>query len=109
MRLNEYQDFTLETAIYPGAGQGTLDALAYTALGLAGEVGEIVNSIKKVIRDETRESLNGIEYEMGDALYYFARLADELGVSLQSIASDNIDKLLDRKERGVIGGSGDER
>lgn len=109
MRLNEYQDFTLETAIYPGAGQGTIEALAYTALGLAGEVGEIVNSIKKVIRDGTRESLNGIEYEMGDGLYYFARLADELGVSLQSIASDNIDKLLDRKERGVIGGSGDER
>ena len=38
-----------------------------------------------------------------------ARLADELGLDLSQIAQENMDKLLDRKARGVIGGSGDNR
>lgn len=47
--------------------------------------------------------------EIGDVLWYAARLADELGLSLSQIAEDNMDKLLDRKARGVISGSGDNR
>ena len=47
--------------------------------------------------------------EIGDVLWYCARLASELDLSLSQIAEDNMKKLLDRKERGVIGGSGDNR
>lgn len=47
--------------------------------------------------------------EIGDVLWYAANLASELGYDLNSIANSNVDKLNDRKARGVLGGSGDNR
>jgi NTP pyrophosphatase (non-canonical NTP hydrolase) len=47
--------------------------------------------------------------EMGDCLWYHARLADELGIKFNMVADMNIEKLLDRKERNKIHGDGDNR
>ena len=47
--------------------------------------------------------------EMGDCLWYHARLADVLGIDFNVVADMNIEKLLDRKERGTIQGEGDDR
>lgn len=112
LTFSDYQDATKETAIYPEAGTGSVLALAYVGLGL-GETGEVQGKLKKVIRDnnghltdEVREALIG---ELGDVLWYAARLADELDVELDLVAQENINKLLSRKERGVLGGSGDNR
>lgn len=113
MNFNDYQEATAATALYPGAGTGDQMALAYTALGLAGEAGEIANKIKKIIRDDNGfvsvEKAKDISKELGDVMWYLSRLAEELESDLDSIAQANIDKLLDRKNRGVIGGSGDNR
>jgi len=110
MTLNEYQTKTKETAIYPG--QGTVAGLTYCALGL-GEVGELQGKVKKILRDhngETPQSIqNAIFYELGDVLWYIARTAEELGVSLEDVAIANINKLVARKEKGTLKGSGDER
>ena len=57
----------------------------------------------------TGEQREGIAKELGDCLWYFAQLATDLGVSLDVIARGNIAKLSSRKERGVLGGSGDNR
>ena len=89
-------------------------ALIYLSLGIASEAGEVAGKMKKWIRDGdskmTREEwVQAMSSEIGDVLWYAARLADELGLSLSQIAEDNMDKLLDRKARGVIGGSGDNR
>jgi len=111
LTFTEYQVITHSTAIYPG--QGTALGLAYTALGLAGEAGEIANKVKKVLRDDggilTEEKAKQISAELGDVLWYIARVADELDSSLEVTATDNIAKLLDRQARGVLGGSGDAR
>ncbi|MFN4091661.1 MAG: nucleoside triphosphate pyrophosphohydrolase family protein [Brevundimonas sp.] len=117
MLLNEYQQLTGDTAIYPG--KGTPLGLIYCGLKLAGEAGEVAEKIGKAIRDdglfgddmheitpERREALKG---ELGDVLWYVARAARELGYDLSDIAQGNIDKLSDRKARGVLGGSGDNR
>ena len=56
-----------------------------------------------------KEWVQAMSSEIGDVLWYAARLADELGLDLGQIAQENMDKLLDRKSRGVIGGSGDNR
>lgn len=50
-----------------------------------------------------------IEKEIGDILWYCAEMATILGVSLESIARNNIEKLKDRQNRNVINGSGDNR
>lgn len=106
--FNEYQEFTRETAIYPKE-----TALQYLTLGLTGEAGEIANKVKKVIRDDngqlTLEKATDIAKELGDVLWYLTRLSDELGIDLCVIAMDNLNKLESRKERGTIGGSGDNR
>lgn len=112
MNLNDYQFETLTTALYPGAGLGTLDAVAYCALGL-GEAGEVQGKVKKIIRDDDGimrdDRRKEIAAELGDVLWYTARLASELGYTLEEIGQMNLDKLASRRERGVVGGSGDNR
>lgn len=112
LTFQEYQEATEATAIYPEAGRGTPMALAYVGLGL-GESGEVQGKIKKIIRDSDGEISNearaAIGKELGDQLWYIGRVAAELGLSLGVIAVNNLEKLSSRKERGVLGGSGDDR
>ena len=42
-------------------------------------------------------------------LWYVAQLATEAGLDLDEIAEDNLAKLLSRRDRGVLQGSGDAR
>lgn len=102
LKPNDYQAFTRSTAIYPKN-----KALEYLTLGLASEAGEVAGVVKKHIRDG--KSLEGLCSELGDVLWYITRLADELGLNLQDVIDQNVEKLSSRKERGVLGGSGDYR
>lgn len=112
MTLNEYQDLAAETAMYPDAKTGSMTALSYVGLGL-GEAGEVQGKLKKVIRDDdgilSSEKREAIAAELGDVLWYVAMLSTEIGYSLDDIAGQNVGKLSDRFERGVISGSGDNR
>lgn len=91
---------TRETAIYPKD-----QAIAYLTLGLTSEAGEVADLVKKNIRDGKK--LDHLPKELGDVLWYVARLCDETGYKLSDIASDNIEKLLNRKETNTISGSGE--
>lgn len=104
MGLNEYQEKTNETAIYPKA-----KALEYLTTGLAGEVGELCSKVAKAYRKDTPLDRSGCASEIGDILWFLAQLADVLHYNLADIASNNLDKLRDRKERGVLQGNGDNR
>jgi len=104
--LNAYQREASTTAHYPHE-QGVV----YTALGLAGEAGEIANKMKKVIRGDKSitECREDLASELGDVLWYVAMLAKELGYSLDDIAQLNLAKLKDRQARNTIKGDGDNR
>ncbi len=109
MTFQEYQEKSTLTALYPVFGAGYV----YPALGLASEAGEVAGKIKKIIRDfggvvdaERKEQLRA---ELGDVLWYTAQLALQLDLSLDDIAEANIAKLMSRKDRGVLQGSGDTR
>lgn len=104
----EYEKLAQRFALYPEAGTGSSMALAYTALGLAGESGEYTEKVKKLIRDGTLDKPLAAK-ELSDVLWYLTASANELGYSLADIAEINIVKLLDREERGKLQGSGDER
>jgi NTP pyrophosphatase (non-canonical NTP hydrolase) len=108
MELADYQRLSRRTAEYPR------DAwLAYPALGLAGEAGEVAEHAKKAIRDDGGEVGDerraAMAKELGDVLWYVSQLASELGLELEEIAQANLDKLLSRQRRGVLSGSGDDR
>lgn len=109
--FDDYQEFTSVTAIYPRADK--TEALTYLALGLASEAGEVAGKLKKVLRDKSGilDYADRIEInkEVGDCLWYLARILDEMGYSLAGAARANRDKLTSRALRGVIGGSGDNR
>lgn len=111
----KYQIQTRETAIYPGQGfvPNDITALNYLSLGLCSESGEIASKVKKIIRDKqskvTDKDLEDLKKEVGDVVWYCARLLDEMGFALEECMRENIEKLLDRKDRGVLQGSGDSR
>lgn len=111
MTLNEYQIQAAGSAIYPN--RNSFNGLCYVTLKMNGEAGEIAEHVGKAIRDDrssvTMARYNALVKECGDVLWYVAAMAYELNLTLDDIAKFNLLKLADRKERGVLGGSGDER
>src|ERR1035438_3251090 len=101
MELSEYQQLSRRTAQYPREAW-----LAYPALGLSGEAGEVAEHAKKAIRDDagtvTDERRAAMAKELGDVLWYVAQIASELGLELDDIARGNLEKLLSRQQRGVL-------
>lgn len=108
MELDFYQKEAMKNKVY---GYG--DLITYPTLGLANEAGETAGKVKKVLRDFdgvfNQENKDKIADERGDVLWYLAALAEDLGFTLSEIAVRNLVKLQDRRERGVIHGSGDNR
>jgi NTP pyrophosphatase (non-canonical NTP hydrolase) len=107
--FNKFQQEAIRTAVYPDVGWN----LYYPALGLASEAGEVCGKIKKIMRDKhgnaTKVDTENIASELGDVLWYISAIAFELNIPLDSIAEGVLKKLEDRRNRGVIQGSGDDR
>ena len=104
-----YENLAGQTAIFPED-----KALEYLALGMTSEAGEVAGKVKKLIRDgEDKEGFEmkklAIASEIGDVLWYCAMMAKEVGVPLNTIMQENLRKLHDRKERGTLQDSGDDR
>ncbi len=114
MDFNEYQRAARDTDLYVIDDEHNAPAreqILYMALGVAGEAGEIADSVKKWIRGDfdSQELRKRILKEVGDELWYLSRLCAKLGVPLNYVASQNIEKLHDRLERDVLRGDGDDR
>ena len=109
MNFNEYQKKAFETAIYPNKGNNII----YPTLGIGGETGEILEKVKKILRDNdskiSDEKKIELIKEIGDVLWYIAALTTELNSDLEDVAIKNIEKLNSRKERNQVHGLGDNR
>lgn len=106
MELNDYQEAALGTALESAQN------IEYVAALLASEAGEFNGHWSKAIRDDgfiSEERGLLMIKELGDILWGVAVAADLLGVTMDECAQINLDKLASRKNRGVIGGSGDNR
>ena len=115
MTLNDFQKTAVKTEMMKR--DATLSAndpaIIAKVLGLVGEAGEVAEKFKKIVRDKngeiTNENIIELTKELGDVLWYVAALADYLSVELDEVAERNIQKVADRKARGVQAGSGDNR
>lgn len=114
MTFDEYQKQAITTDTYSGTMTAISDpGFLEKAFGLVGEAGEVAEKLKKIIRDKdgvlTDDDKREIIKEFGDVLWYISALSHYLGVSFESVAQGNLEKVLSRKARGKTHGSGDNR
>lgn len=114
MTFDEYQQRALQTDTFGGTPQPiTSQAFMAKLLGLVEEAGEVAGKFKKIYRDDngelSEEKRAMIEKELGDVLWYISVMSSYLGIELESVATKNLEKLADRRDRGVLHGSGDSR
>ena len=102
----------------------------YPALGLSEEAGEACGKVAKFIRkhggidpmtaryelenkvtitDDELKFRKDLSKELGDVLWMVAELCTNYGLDMGEVMAENIAKLTDRRERGVIDGEGDNR
>lgn len=121
MTLNEYQRLAMTTCM------DSCDNFAYMFLNLVGEIGEFASKVAKHIRKEkamidynslitecgdnamTQQDIADLRKEAGDCLWQLAGLCKVMGWPLEEVGRENLAKLADRKARGVIDSSGDNR
>ena len=100
----------------------------YPALGLAEEAGEVCGKIAKFIRkhggtepmtaryelenkvtitDDELKFRKDLSRELGDTMWMLAELCTNYGLDMGEVMAENIEKLADRKDKGLIIGEGD--
>lgn len=129
MDADEYQNRTELTEIYTNAVNNftmlhndkaieEFLKISYCAGKLNGEAGEVAELVFKAFRDAedpTVETLFNDErrakllLELGDTLWYVARLSDLLGWNLSYVMQCNNDKLQKRLDENKLTGDGDTR
>jgi NTP pyrophosphatase (non-canonical NTP hydrolase) len=89
----------------------TANCPEYLVSGFVAEAGEVAGKWAKLIRDEgsTADFVRDMEKELGDVLWFVASLCNYYGLRMEDVMAKNYIKLLDRKQRNVIRGSGDTR
>lgn len=124
MDLKKYLEFTKSTSVYPNVfvlKNPTEDQIkkanelglelenitwVYPLIGLFGEAGELANILKKVIRDNhfkiNDELLTKILEEKGDLAWYGVMLDHELNLDPNLVIENNIDKLVERKNKNQL-------
>jgi NTP pyrophosphatase (non-canonical NTP hydrolase) len=90
--LNNYQQLADRTAKH----QDFNFDLTHAVFGLTGEVGELTDSVKKHLVYNKPLDKENLYEELGDILWFVALAATTLDVSLQDIATWNIEKLSKR-------------
>ncbi len=95
--LNHYQVQVLRTA---NESHGRDWEKMVCGLGIAGEAGEVADLIKKEVGHGHAANSDKVMIELGDVLWYVARLSELYGFTLSDVATANIDKLKARYPAG---------
>lgn len=86
MTIQEYQAFAT-------LGQKPGNGLVVHSLGIVGEVGEVIDCIKKGMRDESPYDIEHIKEELGDVLWYICNIATDLHIDMDEVIDMNVDKI----------------
>lgn len=104
--LKDYQTFCKSTAVYPAIGYN----FNYPLIGLAGEIGELCNILKKTIRDDegivTEKKQSECKSELSDIAWYFVMICYELGIDPDDVLDLSYFKLTARKQNNTIHDTG---
>jgi len=97
MTLNDYQKKASATA---KSFDNVREELVCWSLCLCGEAGELANIVKKITWHGYDLDVAKIKDELGDALWYLAKAASCVGIDLDDVAMDNLEKLSLRYPQG---------
>ena len=99
MNMTDYQALAART-INPE--QPDKERLINFVFGLAGETGETIDLLKKIIYHghDLETNRDKLTMELGDCLWYIAGIATAAGITLDDIATRNIEKLRRRYPDG---------
>jgi NTP pyrophosphatase (non-canonical NTP hydrolase) len=104
--MTEFEDYVI-TNSRPMVPMGTRNYLVAEMLpvsnALGGEVGELQNVVKKIIRDgESGDLTQEFILEAGDVLHYLTRLVLNYGFTMEYIQERNIEKLDSRRAKYAL-------
>lgn len=102
MNATEYQQLAARTLI-PKPDFEVTDTdimIAWNAIGLAGEAGEINELVKKGVFHQHGLDREKMAKELGDCMWYIAALCTKLDLDLGEIMAANIEKLKQRYPEG---------
>lgn len=102
LELWNYVQFCRSTAIYPNIGNNW----QYALIGLTGELGELANKLKKIIRDDkgiiTETKRQECLDELGDLFWYLIMLCDEMKINPSEVLENNMTKLTERQVNNAL-------
>ncbi len=94
------QEYMLEVMRTYAGSDTTIDKLTLSALGLAGESGEVADAIKRVLYQGHHLDLMSLVGELGDILWYLILACDALDCTLEDVMQVNVAKLRERYPHG---------
>lgn len=80
-----------------GSERDDLRELTVMVFGLAGEVGEVIEPIKKEVRGDGPLDREKLKLEIGDVLHYLCRIARRYDISMTDVMTANIAKIEARR------------
>lgn len=87
--------------------------IAYATMSLTGEAGEVAEKVKRIFRGDAVTKEQGydeeIVKELGDVLWCVAAICTALNTPMEYAARVSLRKMEDRRKRGLLKGSGDNR
>jgi len=101
MRVREYEKFVKDfwTSRRVEDESNELRQKFIMTVGLGGEVGEVLELLKKDVRDGKLD-VDDLALELGDVLYYLVKIADSHGLRLKDLMERNKAKLEHRRKYG---------
>jgi NTP pyrophosphatase (non-canonical NTP hydrolase) len=73
--------------------------LQNAVLGLVGEAGEVADQVKKMLyhtQTDNKFQMEKIKHELGDVAFYFAKMLELCGFTLEEVLQANVEKLSSR-------------
>lgn len=95
-----WKTYQQQSGVFRKNDLDSVDCLLLAALGIAGESGEVVDHIKKMVYHDHPIDLDALTKEVGDLMWYVAYLLDTAGIAMDDVLAANIAKLKARYPDG---------
>jgi NTP pyrophosphatase (non-canonical NTP hydrolase) len=90
MTIDEYADWA--ASVPQPSFSSVAERLAYPALGLAGEAGEVADTVRRSMREGNLEE-GRLVYELGDLIFHWACVVTALGHSPSKLLAQSRDNI----------------